>query len=76
MCVLVTQSCLTLCDPMDYSPPGFSVHGVLQARIMEGVAISFSKSFVQLSHLILTGILKADGPSHILQMRKMSITKT
>ena len=46
MCVLVTQSCLTLCDPMDYSPPGFSVHGVLQARIMEGVAISFSKSFV------------------------------
>ena len=26
--VLVVQSCLTLCDPMDYSPPGFSVHGI------------------------------------------------
>ena len=30
---LVSQSCLTLCDPMDYSPPGFSVHGILQARV-------------------------------------------
>ena len=36
--VLVTQSCLTLCNPMDYSPPGFSVHGILQARILEWVA--------------------------------------
>ena len=33
--VLVAQSCLTLCDPMDYSPPGSSVHGILQARILE-----------------------------------------
>ena len=32
------QSCLTLCDPMDYSPPGSSVHGILQARILEWVA--------------------------------------
>ena len=32
--VLVTQSCPTLCDPMDYSPPGSSVHGILQARIL------------------------------------------
>ena len=38
----ITQSCLTLCDPMDYSPPGSSVHGILQARILEWVAISFS----------------------------------
>ena len=35
MCVLVAQSCLTLCNPMDYSPPGSSVHGILQARILE-----------------------------------------
>ena len=42
ICVLVTQSCLTLCDPMDYSPVGSSVHGILQARILEWVAISFS----------------------------------
>ena len=37
------QSCLTLCDPVDSSPPGSSVHGILQARILEWVAISFSK---------------------------------
>ena len=36
----VTQSCLTLCDPMDCSPPGSSVRGILQARILEWVAIS------------------------------------
>ena len=39
---LVTQSCPILCDPMDCSPPGFSVHGILQARMLECVAISFS----------------------------------
>ena len=43
MCVLVAQSCLTLCNPMDYSPPGSSDHGILQARILEWVAIAFSK---------------------------------
>ena len=36
------QSCPTLCDPMDSSPPGSSVPGILQARILEWVAISFS----------------------------------
>ena len=41
--VLVAQSCPTLCNPTDCSPPGSSVHGILQARILEGVAISFSK---------------------------------
>ena len=41
--VSVAQSCLTLCDPMDRSSPGSSVHGMLQARILEWVAISFSK---------------------------------
>ena len=39
------QSCPTLCDPMDYSPPGFSVHGILQARTLEWVAISFSNAW-------------------------------
>ena len=34
------QSCLTLCDPVDCSPPGSSIRGVLQARILEWVAIS------------------------------------
>ena len=41
--VLGTQSCPTLWDPMDCSPPGFSVHGILQARILEWVAIPFSR---------------------------------
>ena len=40
---LTTQSCLTLWDPMDYSPPGSSVRGILQARILEWVAIPFSR---------------------------------
>ena len=39
----VALSCLTLCDPMDYSPPGSSVHGILQARTLEWIAISFSR---------------------------------
>ena len=41
--VLVTQFCPTLCDPKDYSPPGSSVHRILQARILEWVAISSSR---------------------------------
>ena len=36
------QSCSTLCDPMDYSLPGFSVHGIFQARVQEWGAIAFS----------------------------------
>ena len=39
----VTQSCLILCDSTDYSPSSFSVHGILQARILEWVSISFSR---------------------------------
>ena len=38
----VTQSCLTLSDPMDGSPPGSSVHGIFQARVLEWGAIAFS----------------------------------
>ena len=41
--LLVAQSCLTLWDPLDYNLPGSSVHGILQARILEWVAISFSR---------------------------------
>ena len=43
VCVLVAQSCPTLCNPMDCGPPGSSVHGTLQARILEWVAIPFSR---------------------------------
>ena len=38
------QLCPTLCDPMDCSLPGFSIHGILQARTLEWVAISFSNA--------------------------------
>ena len=41
--ILVAQSCLIFCDPMEYSPPGYSVHGILQARILKWVAIFFSR---------------------------------
>ena len=43
--VLVTQSCLTLYDVMECSSPTSSIHGILQARILEWVAIPFSRGF-------------------------------
>ena len=53
--VLLTQSCPTLCDPMDCSLPGFSVHRIFQARVPEWVAISFSRGSsrdqTQVSHM-------------------------
>ena len=48
MCAsLVTQSCLTLCNPVECSPPGSSIHGILQARILELAAIPFSRGSCQ-----------------------------
>ena len=44
----VTQSCQTLSDPMDCSPPGSSVHGIFQARVLEWGAIAFSVQFLGL----------------------------
>ena len=46
------QSCLTLCNPMSYSPPGSSVHGISQARILEWVAISFSTVLFYLNEIL------------------------
>ena len=49
MCLcLVTQSCPALCNPMDHSPPGSSVHGILQASLLEWADIPFSKGSSQL----------------------------
>ena len=48
--VKVTQSCPTLCDPMAYSLPDSSIHGILQARLLEWVAIPFSKGSLQPSN--------------------------
>ena len=56
-CVLVAQSCPTLCNPMYCSPPGSSIPGIFQARIPEWVAISFSRGSswprdqTQISHI-------------------------
>ena len=66
MC-LVAQLCLTLCDPIDCSLPGSSAHGILQARILEWVAISFSRG----SSLDKVGILIIS----VLQVRKMKFRK-
>ena len=43
VCVIVDQSCPNLCDPMDWSPLGSFVHEIFQGRILEWVAISFSR---------------------------------
>ena len=56
--VLVSQSCPTLCDPMDCSPPGSFVHEISQVRILEWVAISFSRGSSQprdQTHVSCTG---------------------
>ena len=47
MCAKLLQLCPILCDPIDYSPPGFSVHGTLQARILGWVAMSSSRGSSQ-----------------------------
>ena len=49
-CWLVAQSCLTVCDPMHCNPPKYSVHGILKARILGWVAISFSRGSSQPMH--------------------------
>ena len=57
--VSVAQLFPTLCDPMDYSPPGFSVHEILQARILEWVAILFSRGSSQ--HRVWTWVSRTAG---------------
>ena len=47
----VAQSCLTLCDPMDCSPPGSSIHGIFQARVLEWGAIDFSDENARLYYI-------------------------
>ena len=57
----VAQSCPTLWGPMDCSPPGSSVHGILQARILEWVAISFSRGSSQSGIDLGSPALQADA---------------
>ena len=66
MNVKLLQSCPTLCDPMDCSPSGFSDHGILQAIILEWVAISFSDESVESAKRNI----QKDSP-HSLSMEKL-----
>ena len=61
VCVLVAQSCPTLCDPMDCSPLGSSVHGIFQARIMEWVAISFFRDLPNSGIILASPESQADS---------------
>ena len=47
VCVCVAQSCQTLCNPMNCSSPGSSVHGILQARTLEWITLPFSRGCSQ-----------------------------
>ena len=47
-CAKLLQSCLTLCDPMNYSPPGFSIHGILRTRVLKRFAMASSRGSSQL----------------------------
>ena len=61
------QSCPTLCDPIDGSPPGPSVPGILQARALEWVAISFSTNAGDVSSIPGSERLPGGGSSNLLQ---------
>ena len=67
----VAQSCLTLCNPMDCSLPGSSVHGIFQARVLEWVAIAFSTYYTR-CWLINTLKIK---PSNNLIYNRIKIIK-
>ena len=71
----VTQLCPTLSDPMDYSPPGPSVHGIFQARVLEWGAIAFSKTCIRIgnndkgcSHLQVIIYVKHQKESTIIRI--------
>ena len=59
--MLVLQSCLALCSPMNCNPPGSAVHGILQARILEWVAIPFSRESSQPRDQTRSSVLQADS---------------
>ena len=73
MC-LVTQSCLTLCDPMDCSAPGSSIHEIFQARILEWVVIStgdLSYLGIELTSLMFSALAGKFFPKWALILRNL-----
>ena len=73
LCVLLLQLCPTLCGPMDCSPQGSSVHGIFQARILEWVAISFSKGSSQPRDLTHVSYISCIGRSVLYQQSYLTI---
>ena len=72
MCVfLVTQSCPTLCNPMECSPPDSFVHGISQARIMEWAAISYSRGSFRLRDQILISCISCIGRQILYHWRNL-----
>ena len=63
----VAQSCPTFHDPMDCTPPGSSIHGILQARVLEWVAIALSLRRLEKDSLVCPLILGAAGEGKFLQ---------
>ena len=61
MKVKVAQLCSTLCDTTDYSPPGSPVHGILQARILEWVAVPFSRGSLAIGSQVQTYLFPDSG---------------
>ena len=71
VCAKWLQSCPTLCNPVDCSPPGSSVHGILQARILEWVAISSSRGSSQELNLHLISPTYTHTHTHTQMKKKM-----
>ena len=75
----VAQSCPTLCDPMDCSLSGSSVHGIFQARVLEWGATAFSKAQglgTHNSEFTTMSTLSCPGPNHILLVRDRVLEET
>ena len=73
VCCLVAEFCLTLCHPMDCSPPGSSIHGIFQVRILDWVTISFSGGgglpdprIEPMSLTLLGGFCTAEPPGNFI----------
>ena len=75
----ITQLCPTLCDPMECSLPGSSVHGIFQARILEWVAISFSRASFRPSDQTRVSFFtneppgKPQGPPHCREAQRPGV---
>ena len=77
LCVMwsVTQLCPTLCDPMDYSLPGSSVHGIFQARILECIAISYSRESSWPRNLTCISYISSAGRQILYRSATMKLRK-